>query len=119
LVSLVIRMMRYSTYGPSLSTSTTLFTSASTIAPRTGITPDELVGDECAPTRALADNLRSAGSAGFIVPSAALPGTNNLVLFGARAIHPYFAAPLSFPEVPTGHLSDEARSPAEVADIVR
>lgn len=53
------------------------------------------------------------------MPSAALPGTDNLVLFGARVSHPCLAEPLSTDEVPTGHLSDGARPPAEVAALVR
>lgn len=84
-----------------------------------GISPDELVGDDYTPTQALADNVRSAGMSGLMVPSAALPGANNLVLFGARVIHPYLAVPLSLSECPTGHLSDGARPPAEVAPLVR
>jgi RES domain-containing protein len=84
-----------------------------------GITPDELVGDDYTPTQALADDVRAKGLAGLIVPSAALPGTENLVLFGARVLHPYLATPFSVDEVPTGHLSDGARPPAEVTALVR
>jgi len=83
------------------------------------ISPDELVGDDYTPTQLLADNLRAGGAAGFIVPSAALPGTGSLALFGARVIHPYLAVPLSLGECPTGHLSDGARPPGEVAPLVR
>jgi RES domain-containing protein len=87
--------------------------------PTHGITPDDLVGDDYRPTQALADELRASGVAGLIVPSAALPGANNLVLFGVRVIHPYLAVPFNTVECPTGHLSDGARTPAEVASLVR
>lgn len=84
-----------------------------------GLRPDELVGDDYAPTQDLADRLRDAGASGVIVPSAALPGTENLVLFGVRVLHPYLAEPITPEEVPTGHLSDGARAPGEVRALVR
>jgi hypothetical protein len=84
-----------------------------------GLTPDELVGEDYTPTQALAEAVRGAGATGIIVPSAALPGTHNLILFGVRVRHPFLSAPLIPEEVPTGHLSDGARSPAEVAPHVR
>jgi hypothetical protein len=84
-----------------------------------GISADELVGDAYGPTQALAARLRGAGHDSVVVPSAALPGTENLILFGSRVIHPYLDDPISPDEVPTGHLSDGARAPAEVAALVR
>jgi hypothetical protein len=84
-----------------------------------GILPEELVGDDYGPTQALADRLRREGARGARVPSAALPGTDNLVLFGARVLHPYLLPPVTMEEVRTGHLTDGARPPAEVAATVR
>ncbi|MHB1583190.1 MAG: RES family NAD+ phosphorylase [Acidimicrobiales bacterium] len=84
-----------------------------------GLTPDELVADDYGPTQALADRMRAAGSLGLIVPSAALPGTDNLVLFGIRVLHPYLWVPLTAEEIQTGHLSDGARPPREAASLVR
>lgn len=84
-----------------------------------GITPEELVGDDYLPTQAFADRLRVAGVPGVIVPSAALPGTDNLVLFGVRVLHPYLLPPITPEEVPTGHLTDGARPAAEVTPFVR
>lgn len=84
-----------------------------------GISPDELVGDDHGPTQDLAERLRRDGTFGIRVPSAALPGTDNLVLFGPRILHPYLQVPITPEEVPTGHLTDGARPPAEVASIVR
>jgi RES domain len=83
-----------------------------------GITPQELVGDEYAPTQALATRLRGVVT-GFTAPSAALPGTENLVLFGPRVGHPYFEVPVTPEECPTGHLSDGARTAREVLSLVR
>lgn len=84
-----------------------------------GISPEELVGDDYEPTRRLADRLRGGEQAGFRVPSAALPGTENLVLFGPRVSHPYLAEPTTPEECPTGHLTDAARPPSEVVPLVR
>lgn len=84
-----------------------------------GITGDELVGDDYAPTQKLAEDVRASGATAMIVPSAALPGTNNLILFGIRVLHPYLSTPISPEEFPTGHLTDGARAPAEVVPHVR
>lgn len=84
-----------------------------------GLAPAELVGDDYAPTQQLGDRLRADGAPGLIVPSAALPGTENVVLFGPRVAHPYLSVPLSAAEVATGHLSDGARPAREVLPLVR
>ena len=52
----------------------------------------ELVTDDVEPCRRLADRLRADGARGAVVPSAALPGTRNVVLFGARTAAPWQAA---------------------------
>ena len=91
--------------------------STSTTA-RYGLTPDQLVGEDYTPTRALADVVTSSGATAMIVPSAALPGTHNLILFGVRVLNPFSAHPHA-EEIPTGHLTDGARAPAEAAPYVR
>jgi RES domain-containing protein len=82
-------------------------------------TPDELVGDDYSRTQALADEVRASGSSAIVVPSAALPGTHNLILFGACVLHPFLWKPLAPEEIPTGHLTDGARIVAGVASHVR
>jgi hypothetical protein len=67
----------------------------------------------------MADAVRNAGATAMIVPSAALPGTHNLILFGARVLNPFVSTPLAPEEVPTGHFTDGARPPAEVTPHVR
>jgi hypothetical protein len=84
-----------------------------------GRTAEELVGDDYSQTQALADAVRASGANAMIVPSAALPGTHNLILFGVRLLHPFLWEPLTPEEVPTGHLTDAARSAAEVSRYVR
>jgi hypothetical protein len=79
-----------------------------------GLTADELIGDNYTPTQALADTVRTRGADAMVVPSAALPGTHNLILFGVRVLNPYLPDPLIPEEIPTGYLTDAARPPAEV-----
>ena len=59
-----------------------------------GLRPGDLVSDDLRACHRLADRLRAAGAPGAIVPSAALPGTDNVVLFGERAASPYLVDPL-------------------------
>jgi hypothetical protein len=67
----------------------------------------------------LVDVVRDRRATAMIVPSAALPGTHNLIVFGVRVLNPFLRSPLSPEEIPTGHLSDRACCPAEVAPHVR
>lgn len=83
-----------------------------------GLKPDELVGDDYAPTQGLADRLRDDGASGLIAPSAALPGTESVVLFGPRLIHPYLLQPVDEEQVPTAHAA-EGGIPTEVVPHVR
>lgn len=78
------------------------------------ITPEQLVGDDYEPTQALAERVEASGVPAMVVPSAALPGTENVILFGRRLSADYLAEPFSEEEIPTGHLSDMARAPQEV-----
>lgn len=84
-----------------------------------GITADELVGDNYRPTQDLAAKVRETGATAMVAPSAALPGTHNLMLFGVRLLHPYLWAPLTDDEMATGHLTDGARPAAEAVAHVR
>jgi hypothetical protein len=84
-----------------------------------GLTGDELVGDDYTRTQEMADVVRDSRASAMIVPSAALPGTHNLIVFGVRVLNPFLSTPFSPEEIPTGHLSDRASSPAEVVPHVR
>ena len=81
--------------------------------------PEELVDDFYLPTQDLADRLRANDVPGIRVPSAALPGTENLVLFGPRVAGDYLGEPVQPEELPTGHLTDYAHPPAELYPWVR
>lgn len=84
-----------------------------------GVSPEDLVGEDYAPTQDLADRIQAGGAPGFVAPSAALPGTEVVILFGPRLISPYLQEPVD-PEdqVPTAHTADAAVA-SEVIPWVR
>jgi hypothetical protein len=84
-----------------------------------GIAPAELVADDRSACQALADELRGRTSSGIVVPSAALPGTRNVVLFGARVAAPYLTAPVSELDLPASITAEDGRPPASLIDVVR
>lgn len=83
-----------------------------------GISAEELVGDDHGPCRRLAGRLR-ADSAGILVPSAALPGTRNAVLFGARVAAPYLTEPVSALDIPASITADAGRPVISLLSLVR
>lgn len=84
-----------------------------------GLRPGDLVSDDLRACHRLAERLRASGTPGAIVPSAALPGTDNVVLFGERAAAPYVLEPLSRIDVPASLTADGGRPPLGVIDRVR
>jgi hypothetical protein len=87
-------------------------------AERFGITAAQLVGDDYGPCQALASRVR-AEVEGLIVPSAALPGTRNVVLFGPRVAAPYLTRPVSSLDIPASITADGARPPGSLRVLVR
>jgi hypothetical protein len=83
-----------------------------------GIAPDELVSDDRDACQRLAARLRTE-LPGAIVPSAALPGTRNAVLFGARVAAPYLTEPVSSLDIPASITVDGARPPFSLLPLVR
>lgn len=81
--------------------------------------PGDLVSDDHRACRRLARRVREAGAQGMVVPSAALPGTLNVVLFGARVSAPYLIDPLSPLDVPASITADGGRPPTGLAEAVR
>src|SRR5262245_52625447 len=76
-----------------------------------GLDPEDLVDDDPERCQALAGELRNAGVPGISVPSAALPGTQNVVLFGARVGSPYVLEALGAVDVPSSITADGGRPP--------
>jgi hypothetical protein len=62
---------------------------------------EQWVDDDWGACHDLGEVLRESGAPGAIVPSAALPGTRNIVLFGPRSALPYLWRPLRPADVPT------------------
>ena len=82
------------------------------------ISPEELVGDDHGPCQELAGRLR-AEIPGAIVPSAALPGTRNIVLFGPRVAAPYLSRPVSTLDIAASITADGAHPPQSLRARVR
>lgn len=80
---------------------------------------DDLVADDYGPCQELADRLRAAGHPGAIVPSAALPGTRNVVLFGGRSSAPYQDAVRGATDVPASITGEHGEALATLITRVR
>lgn len=87
----------------------------------TRIEPAELVSDDARKCRVLADAHRADPSAPKVirVPSAALPGTDNIVIFGRRRAIRYEATPLRAIQVPAAVSSVDSRLPRDLFRLVR
>jgi hypothetical protein len=83
-----------------------------------GITAEELIADDHSACQALAARLRGRAP-GAIVPSAALPGTRNVVLFGARVAAPYLTRPIGSIDIPASITADHGRPPISLRALVR
>ncbi len=89
-------------------------------APDHGLQPDELVADDYRPCQQAADRWRGTGATAVIVPSAALPGTENLVLFGQRLAVAWLGPVVDLDlDVPAALSADRAAPPPAVIDHVR
>jgi RES domain-containing protein len=86
-----------------------------------GIAPRDLVSSDWKACRRLAARLRGDGCPGIVVPSAALPGTRNVVLFGARVAAPYLLDPVdAVVDVPVSHAAEAATTiPGLLALVTR
>jgi hypothetical protein len=82
------------------------------------VTARDLVADDHTACRRLATRLR-ARHRGVIVPSAALPGTRNVVLFGARVAAPYVVEPVTPLDVPASITAQDGRPLLSLLELVR
>lgn len=85
------------------------------------IDPQQLIGDDYGPCQELGEKrLKNLALPNAItVPSAALPGTKNLVVFGPLVGSPYSAEALSPDDVPVSVAADFARPPESLLTLVR
>ncbi len=88
-------------------------------AEQLGINPGALVSDDHVACQDFADRQRATGVRGLIVPSAALPGTRNVVLFGEHVHVGYLEEPIEAFEIPASMTGDPAHSPASLLPCVR
>jgi hypothetical protein len=86
-----------------------------------GLEPDDLVSDDHARCQAFADELRAEPTAPRLlrVPSAALPGAENLVILGPRVAIPWSVDSLDESELSASVSADDARPPSALLPLVR
>ncbi len=86
-----------------------------------GIEPYHLVSDDYGGCQELGERLLTdpAMPDAFTVPSAALPGTRNLILFGPRVAMPYDWTPLGPEDSPTAVVAEEALPLEDLLPLVR
>lgn len=87
-------------------------------ADQLGISAEDLVADDRSACQQLAAELRGQVP-GIVVPSAALPATRNVVLFGPRVAAPYLTEPVSALDIPASITAEHARPLFSLLDIVR
>lgn len=83
-----------------------------------GVEPQALVADRYGPCRSLAGAFRREGRHAFIAPSAALPGTRNLVVLEPRVLAPWDQPPLDAIDWPGSLTSQDGRCPEELWELV-
>jgi len=84
-----------------------------------GFPPEALVEDDYERCQAEADFLRSKGARGLITPSAALPGSQSLTLFGPRVEVQWDTVPALASMMPVRRLTTRAPAPAGLVHRVR
>ena len=82
------------------------------------IEPSELVADDQTACRELGARLRNS-LPGIVVPSAALPGTKNVVLFGPRVGSPYLLPAAGAVDVPASVTAERGRPLSSLLGHVR
>lgn len=90
-------------------------------APDFGLQPSELIGDDHGPCRGLARRLRQNPQSPeiLLVPSAALPGTENIVILGERVQIPYSWEPIEPVDVPACVVAERSQPSQGVTSLVR
>jgi hypothetical protein len=83
-----------------------------------GLDATSLVADDPSRCQDLGGRLRDEVP-GIVVPSAALPGTRNVVLFGPRVGSPYLLDPVSEVDVPASVTAHAGRPILSLLDVVR
>jgi hypothetical protein len=82
-----------------------------------GLDPEDLVADDHGPCRALARAFRDEGRHAFFAPSAALPGTTNLIVLEPRVLTPWNQRPIDDLDWPGSLASQDGRCPEALWDL--
>lgn len=83
-----------------------------------GLEPGDLVADDHGPCRALAESFRTGGPKAFAAPSAALPGTTNLIVLEPRVITSWNQTPIDDVDWPVSMTSQDGRCPEDLWNLV-
>jgi len=85
-----------------------------------GLSPEDLVGLQYGPCQSLASAFRAdpGGPRVLVVPSAALPGTRNVVILEPRVALPLQVDPVDAVDVPTALAAEDGRAPRGFVDVV-
>ncbi len=83
-----------------------------------GLNPSDLVDDDYGPCRALAETFRSGGPRAFLAPSAALPGTRNLIVLEPHVLVSWNRVPFDNIDWPGSMTSQEGRCPEGLWEMV-
>jgi RES domain len=83
-----------------------------------GLTAEDLVADDHTPCRTLARTFRASGPNAFIAPSAALPGTKNLVVLEPHVLVPWNQIPIDEIDWPGSLASQDGTCPEGLWDLV-
>jgi hypothetical protein len=83
-----------------------------------GLSASDLVSDDFSPCRAVAEAFRSNGTRAFTAPSAALPGTTNLIVLEPRVLISWNQTPLDEIDWPGTMTSQDGRCPEGLWDLV-
>jgi RES domain len=83
-----------------------------------GLAPEDLIADDHGACRALADAFRAGGRHAFYAPSAALPGTKNLIVLEPRVLASWVPVPIDELDWPVSLASQDGRCPEGLWDLV-
>lgn len=89
------------------------------LAEAAGFPPEALVDDDHERCRKEAQHLAGHGARGVLAPSAALPGTTSLTLFGPRVEVAWATCAKLSTEVPVRRIGGKGAPPADLLDRVR
>lgn len=84
-----------------------------------GLAPEALISDDYTACQESAARARGEGWPGFVFPSAALPGTENIVVFGERVAIPYLALPVEDWEIPASMAVSYGIAPEDLHGLTR